>query len=100
MIKPLGYKVLIKQEEIKETTSGGIVIPDELRDRMKRAWKRGTLMAKGPDVAYGLQNVAIGAKVWYKKFTGDEVWFGDNENDKYLVLNDEDVTAIEGEDEE
>ena len=94
-LQPLGYKVLIKQEEIQEMTTGGIVIPDEVRDRMQKAWKRGTIVAKGPDVAYGLQNTPIGAKVWYKKYAGDELWVGNNEDDRFLVLNDEDVTAVE-----
>nr|ASN63368.1 co-chaperonin GroES [uncultured virus] len=50
--KPSGYRVLIITAKTKEKTSGGVYLPDELRQAEDTASILGRVLSLGPD-AYG-----------------------------------------------
>ena len=54
-IEPIGFKVLVKPQEVEEVTKGGIVLVQD-EDMEHRAQILGTVIAFGEDfaVAYGL----------------------------------------------
>lgn len=96
MINPKGTKVLVEPNEIPETTEGGIVIPDSVRDRERYGSVRGVLIAVGKDAWLGTEPFAkIGDKVFIAKYSGIIAKDGDK---AYLILNDEDVLATITED--
>lgn len=96
-INPTEYKVLIRQDRIEEKTKGGIIIPDEHKDRQQFAQITGELVAVSPlAFTYADWNGAtppkVGDRVMFAKFAGADVDGKDGQ--KYRVCNDKDVTAV------
>lgn len=65
-IQPLGDYVLIRQVEAEEMTAGGIYLPDTAREKPAE----GLIVAVAADIG---EDVAIGDKVIYKRFAGEEL---------------------------
>jgi len=65
-LQPLGDLVLVQPIEAQEKTAGGIFLPDTARE----APAEGTVLAVGAGVTNG---VAIGDRVVYKRFAGEEL---------------------------
>jgi len=81
--QPLGKRVLVKRVEEANTTSSGIIIPDNAQEKPSR----GEVVAVSKEVSE-LEN---GNVVLFGKYSGNEVSLG---TDKYLVLNTEDIFGI------
>lgn len=47
-INPWGHQVLVKMESVEELSEGGIVIPQQVRDKEQGAMYKGTIVAFGP----------------------------------------------------
>jgi chaperonin GroES len=95
VIEPLGHRVLVKVEKPEETTKGGIVLIDQVRQAEQRAAEIGTVVAIGPTAwaAEGLGGIFwadVGDKVYFAKYAGK--WVGDKD-DELLILNDVDLMA-------
>jgi chaperonin GroES len=89
--KPLGDRVVVEREEAKDTTAGGIVLPDTAKDRPQK----GKVVAVGDgavqeDGSRRPLDVAEGDEVLYSKYGGTEVTV---EGDDLLVLRESDVLA-------
>ena len=84
IIKPLGKRVLIKQVEQEEVTKSGIVLPGTAS---KEKPITGEVLAVGKDV----EDVKVGDKVIFEKYSGTEVKDGD---DSFLILDIDNVLAI------
>ncbi len=65
-LQPLNGNVLLRQVQAEEKTSGGIYLPDTARE----APAEGIIEAVPPG---GSDEVAIGDRVLYKKFSGEEI---------------------------
>jgi chaperonin GroES len=65
-LQPLGELVLVRPIEAQEKTAGGIFLPDTARE----APAEGNVIAVGAGVTNG---VAIGDRVVYKRFAGEEL---------------------------
>ena len=115
-IRPLLNRVIVKPDDIEETTASGIIIPDQVAERHESAQATGTMVAIGPD-AYinsrveverlidgGMKLVEVqterynpehtpqvGDRIIFAKFGGIEVQGADGL--KYRMLNDRDITA-------
>jgi chaperonin GroES len=91
-IKPLGDRVVIQRSEEKETTKGGIVLPDTAKERPFEgkvvAVGDGKKTDEGKTVAL---SVKTGDKVLYGKYSGTEITVDDEE---YLIMREEDILAI------
>ena len=83
--KPLGKRVLVKRVEEATTTSSGIIIPDNAKEKPSR----GEVVAVSSEVSV-LEN---GNQVLFGKYSGNEVSF---EGTKYIVLEVEDIFGIIG----
>ncbi|MES2367694.1 MAG: hypothetical protein V4563_17590 [Pseudomonadota bacterium] len=96
-IKPCGYFVLVKVDEVEETTKGGIVLPGALTEKEQAVVETGTIIDFGPtcyvgwkgcertDVpAYQQWGVERGHKVEFKKFEGKPSALPDHENYRYI----------------
>lgn len=84
IIKPLGKRVLIKQVEQEEVTKSGIVLPGTAS---KEKPITGEVLAVGKEV----EDVKVGDKVRFEKYSGTEVKDGD---DSFLILDIDNVLAI------
>ena len=85
-IRPIGERVLVKPVKVEEKTASGIFLPgagDKERPNMAEV----IAIGKGEK----LEDIKVGEKVVYSKFSGTEIKDGD---EKYLVLNIEDILAI------
>lgn len=86
IIKPIGERVLLRITKIEEKTASGIILAgNSTNDSVNTAEvvEIGNL-EKFP-------NIMVGSKVIYPKFSGTEV---KDKDEKYLIINAEDILAI------
>lgn len=91
-IEPLGKRVLLKPDDIEETTAGGLVLPPSASEDQKP--ETGTVVKLGKGTIKGKAitfDVSVGDRVYFKKYSPDEL---EVENEKYLLLDTEDILAI------
>ncbi len=84
-VKPLGNRVLVKQDSQEEVTKSGIVLPDTA-DKEKKAVGRIVELGSGPEIkTLGLK---VGDKVVFGKYAGDEVELDeDGKKVEYKILS-------------
>src|SRR5947208_15559149 len=93
-VKPLGDRIIVRREESAETTAGGIILPDNARQKPQR----GTVLAAGPgkllkDGTRRPLQVQEGDTVLFTAWAGDEFKERGNK-DAILVMHEEDVLAV------
>lgn len=90
-IKPLGARVLLKQEEMEETTKSGIVLPSNAKE--KPSW--GTVVEVGPGEMKDGHEIKVtvkkGDRVIYSKYAGTEVKL---DEETYLLVGQNDLLAV------
>ena len=84
MIRMTFNKVLLKHHEAKETTPGGIILPEarQLKDQ-----PIADVVAVGPDV----KGVVPGDTVYFGTYAGTVLVIDDEE---HMVLREEDILAV------
>lgn len=93
IVKPLFDNVLIKPLEAVNTTASGILLPDNAREKPQM----GEVMAIGPgvmddgEIVKKSMQVAVGDKVMYKKWGGDEVKV---KGEEWMIVKQSDILAI------
>ncbi len=80
---PLGKRVLVKRVEETNTTSSGIIIPDNAKEKPSR----GEVVAVGSEV----NELKNGNEVVFGKYSGNEVSL---DGKVYIVLDVDDVFGI------
>lgn len=99
-IYPTEYKVLIAPVKVEEKTKGGIILPEEHKDREQFAQMQGTLVAVSK-LAFTYASDAEwapadrpkpGDTVLFAKFAGAKVTGKDGK--EYRIANDKDVAAV------
>ncbi|WP_297434554.1 co-chaperone GroES [Sulfurimonas sp.] len=80
---PLGKRVLVKRVEETNTTSSGIIIPDNAKEKPSRA----TVVAVSSEVT----ELKEGDEVLFGKYSGNEVTLN---GETYIVLDTDDVFGI------
>jgi len=99
-IYPTEYKVLVRPVEIEERTKGGIIIPDQTKERDQFAQMEGVLVALSPlaftyanDTEWnGAAKPKPGDRILFAKYAGAVVKGKDEKN--YRIVNDKDVAAV------
>ncbi|MBN2181583.1 MAG: co-chaperone GroES [Sedimentisphaerales bacterium] len=91
-LKPLDDRIIIKQSDAEEKTSGGIILPDAAREKPQI----GTVVAVGPgkildDGKRGNMSVKKKDEVIYAKYMGSDIEIDDQ---KYVILRESDVLGI------
>ncbi len=94
-LQPLGDRVVIEREEAKETTAGGIVLPDTAKDRPQK----GKVLAVGEgritkDGKRRELQVKVGEHVLFSSYAGDE--FKIEGDKKVLLMREDDILAVIG----
>ncbi len=91
-LTPIEDRIIVKKEEAEEKTAGGILLPDNAKDKPQQ----GIVVAVGPgkrDDKGNLQAIDYlkeGDKIIYPKYSGTEVKVSGEE---YLILRASDVLA-------
>jgi chaperonin GroES len=105
ILRPEGYKVLVKPDTAEKLSKGGIIIPDVAREQQQTAATRGELVAIGPDAElHFLDNegvkieAKVGNRVIFSRYGGSIVRIN---REEHRILADKDVLClIEGDEEE
>ncbi len=91
-LNPLDDRIVVKQSEAEEKTSGGIILPDTAKEKPQI----GTVIAVGPGKLLdngkrSQMSVKVKDEVFYAKYIGNEVEV-DGEN--FVILRESDVLGI------
>ena len=86
-IQPLADRVLVKTAAAEEKTIGGIIIPDNAKEKPLR----GEVIAVGEGTKEEKMLLKEGDLILYGKYAGTELEF---EGEKYLIMRQSDVLAI------
>jgi len=91
-IRPLHDRVVIKRLEEEQKTAGGIVIPDNAKEKPMRgevvAVGIGKILDSGDVRAL---DVKVGDKVLFGKYAGTEIKLGDQD---LVVMREEDILGV------
>lgn len=93
-LTPIGDRIIVRREAASEATKGGILLPDNARNKPQR----GTVVAVGPgrmkkDGTRAPMQLKEGDKVLFTAWAGDE--FHDRKNPaEILVMHEADVLAV------
>jgi len=91
-VKPLGDRVFVKVSPAEEKTAGGILLPDNAKEKPQV----GEVVSVGPgkrkdDGGYAPLEVKVGDSVLYSKYAGTEVKLA---GDDYVLLSEKDILAV------
>ncbi|MCD6107694.1 MAG: co-chaperone GroES [Caldisericaceae bacterium] len=91
-IEPIGDRLVVQIEESEEKTKSGIVLPDTAKEKPQKgkvvAIGSGKILDSGKKVPL---EVKKGDIVIFSKYAGTEVKL---EEEKYLILSENDILAI------
>ena len=92
-LKPLGDRVIIKQDDAEQTTAYGLYIAQETKEKPSSGVVLAVGEGKVSDAGERLpMPVAVGDRVVYGKFAGQEI---ENEGEKVVILRADDIIAIQ-----
>lgn len=91
-LNPLDDRIVVKQSEAEEKTSGGIILPDAAKEKPQI----GTVIAVGPgklldDGKRSRMSVKVKDEVFYAKYLGNDV---EIDGEKLVILRESDVLGI------
>jgi chaperonin GroES len=91
-LKPLNDRVLIKRIASETQSAGGIIIPDNAKEKPME----GEVVAAGEgkhldDGKLQPMQVKVGDKVFFRKYAGTEVTI---EGEEHLIMREEEILAV------
>ena len=97
-IYPVEFKVLVKPRIVEEKSKGGIIFPDQVKEKEKFAQQEGVVIAISPDAFEFERNCEWkrkpdeGDTVLFDRYAGCTVKGKDGE--EYRLINDKEIGAI------
>lgn len=90
--RPLNDRVLVKRIDAEETTRGGIIIPDNAKEKPMQA----KVVAVGPGKTLDSGkicplDVKVGQTIFFRKYAGSEVTI---EGHEHLILREDEILAV------
>ena len=86
-IQPLADRVLIKAASAPEKTVGGIIIPDDPKEKPMR----GEVIAVGNGTKDEPMEIKVGEKVIFSQFGGTDI---ELDGEKFTLMNQSDILAV------
>jgi chaperonin GroES len=90
-LRPLDDRIVVERVEAEETTAGGIILPDNAKEKPQRgkvvAVGAGKLLDSGERAT---PDVEVGDQVLFGKYSGTEVQV---EGAEYLIMRESDILA-------
>lgn len=91
-VVPLNDKVLVKRVEAEAKTAGGIVLPDNAKEKPKEgkvlAVGQGKLLESGKRSQFQIKE---GDKVLFSSYAGSEVTV---DGEEYLIMTEDEILAV------
>jgi co-chaperonin GroES (HSP10) len=95
-IYPVEFKILVRYDEVSETTEGGLIIkPDDVKEKEQFAEMEGELIAVGHKAFTDWPKEGrpqVGARIITDRYVGSEVQGKDGV--KYRVMTDKEILAV------
>ncbi|MBN8553349.1 MAG: co-chaperone GroES [Caulobacterales bacterium] len=90
--RPLGDRVLVKRVQEEEKTKGGIIIPDNAKEKPQE----GEVVAVGPgardeDGDFIKMELSVGDRILFGKWSGSEVKI---DGDDLIIMKESDVLGV------
>lgn len=93
-VVPLNDKVLVKRMEAESKTAGGIVLPDNAKEKPKEgkilAVGQGKLLESGKRSQFQVKD---GDKVLFTSYAGSEVTV---DGEEYMIMTEDEILAVVG----
>ena len=91
-LRPLHDRVIVKRQEEKKTSAGGIVLPGSATEKPSQ----GEVIAVGEGKALDngqkqAMNVKVGDKILFGKYSGSEVKV---DGEDYIIMREDEIFAI------
>ena len=91
-VKPLGDRVFVKVNEAEEKTAGGIILPDNAKEKPQIGQVVSVGDGKSNDQGTKIPvEVKVGDTVLYSKYAGTDIKLG---SDEYVLLSEKDILAV------
>jgi chaperonin GroES len=91
-VKPLSDRVVVKPLEAEQKTAGGIIIPDNAKEKPQKGEVVAVGLGKISDNGQAIpMEVKKGDKVLYGKYSGTEVTVDGTE---YMIMRESDILAV------
>ena len=90
-VKPLADRVIVKALEAEQKTAGGIIIPDNAKEKPSNGEVVAVGEGKYENGVKVPMSVKVGDKVLYGKYSGTEVKV---EGLDYLIMRESDILAV------
>jgi chaperonin GroES len=91
-VKPLSDRIVVRQADAEEMSSGGIILPDTAQEKPQQ----GKVMSIGPGKTTDngeliKMSLKVGDRVLYGKYSGTEVTI---DGEEYVFMRESDILAI------
>ncbi len=86
-MKPINDRVVVKPAPADAKTSGGIIIPDNAKEKPQK----GKVVAVGPGKENQKMTVKKGDTVLYGKYAGQEI---SHDGEDLLIMREDDILVI------
>jgi co-chaperonin GroES (HSP10) len=102
-VQAVGHRVIVKPDPVLKKSAGGILLQvDEKREQASA--QKGTVVAVG-DMAwkniaygYGIEGwkpwVKVDDRVFFARYSGKQFRDDDNQDEVYIIMNDEDIQCL------
>lgn len=99
-IRPMEFNVLVLPKEVKETTAGGVFLPESAKEKEEFGRMEGILVAASP-MAFSFEDwpadredekPQIGDRVIFSKYNATEVSGADGQ--KYWLMKDRSIAGV------
>lgn len=95
MIVPLLHTILIQPDSVETKTEGGIILPELVTDKERKAVEYGKVITVGPRafIDYGRDPTILkgGDRVSFARYSGKVI--KDSDDIEYVLVNDIDILA-------
>ena len=92
-LRPLGDRIVVKRDDPKDKSKGGILLPQSAQAREKP--KKGTVVAVGPGLKENgdlvPMSLKVGQHVLFASYAGHDF---DEEDERYVVMSESDVLGV------
>lgn len=96
--RPIEYKVIVKIPSIEEKTSGGIILPSQVKDRLEFGQGKGVLVACGGKAFSDFPEgdvPKVGDIVSFRSYSGLKIDKDESKDgSEYRIMLDKELTSI------
>jgi len=96
-ITPIAYRILIEPDRVEEKTSGGLFLPEDVKDKDGHAQRRGRIIAMGSEAFEDMpltDRPWVGDVVFYNRYAGANAKIEGTDGLEYVLIKDGDILAV------